>query len=207
MIQNIFCVGRNYREHALELDNPVPEHPLIFSKPTNSIVQAKGQKVFYPNIDGEIHYEIEVVLKISKDVGREAIQTDDIIGEMALGIDFTKRDVQTTLKEKGHPWLLAKGFKNATVLTDFWRFPGEKMCNEKAFSLVKNGNVVQKGNTSQLIFSFKHLLEYIHEHFELRQGDIIFTGTPEGVGPICDGDHFQLYWGKELKGSFEVRME
>src|SRR5690625_4804055 len=116
---------------------------------------------------------------------------------MALGIDFTKRDVQTTLKEKGHPWLLAKGFKNATVLTDFWRFPGDKMCNEKAFSLVKNGNVVQKGNTSQLIFSFKHLLEYIHEHFELRQGDIFLKVTLGGVGPFWMEDLSHWFGEKE----------
>lgn len=205
-IKNIFCVGRNYQKHAEELGNSVPDQPMIFSKPTNSIVLAQGQEISYPFSDGEIHYEIEAVLFVKESPKEEEFNVSDVISHIGLGIDLTKRDVQTKLKEKGYPWLLAKGFKNATILTDFWSFPGEEDCKGTDFSLTKNGHIVQKGNVSHLIFPFETLLRYIHQHFGLEKGDIIFTGTPEGVGPISHGDFFEMWWGEERKGGFKVKM-
>lgn len=202
-IKNIFCVGRNYVKHARELGNDVPDKPMIFTKPTNSIIYADNQQIKFPRHQGEIHYEIEVVLYIGKEVTRP-LQVDNIVTKMALGIDFTLRDVQSALKEKGHPWLLAKGFKNATLLTNFWEFPGQTACEQEDFSLIKNARIVQQGNIKSLIFNFQNLIEYIDDHFGLTSGDIIFTGTPEGVGPITDKDELKLFWNEELKGSFQV---
>lgn len=203
-INNIFCVGRNYIEHAEELGNTVPKEPMIFSKPTNSIAFAKGQKLFYPKNEGNIHYEIEVVLKIGDDLRGSLCNVEEVVDQMALGIDLTKRDLQSILKKKGYPWLLAKGFKNATILTEFWDFPGKETCKKTDFYLMKNRIVVQKGNISGLIFSFETLINYIHQHFGLKKGDIIFTGTPKGVGPVAEGDTFELWWGKEVKGAFTI---
>lgn len=205
-IRNLFCIGRNYADHAVELGNKVPNKPMVFLKPTNSLVLADGKKIDYPNNCGEIHYEIEIVLYIGNDVDDGHFSVDEIVTKMALGVDLTKRDVQTELKMKGHPWLLSKGFKNAAIMTDFWSFPGEEGCSEKDFALKRNGNIVQQGNITSMIFSMHHLIKYIHEQFGLKQGDVIFTGTPEGVGPISNGDIFELWWGDKLKGSFGVQM-
>lgn len=202
-IRNVFCVGRNYIKHAHELGNEVPDSPMIFTKPTNSIVYAEGKPIKFPQNQGDIHYEIEIVLYIGKEVSRP-IQVDNVVTKMALGVDFTLRDVQSTLKKKGHPWLLAKGFKNAALLTEFWNFPGQSACEQKEFSLVQDGKIVQKGNIKSMIFNFQTLIKYIDDYFGLKEGDIIFTGTPEGVGPIHNNDEFKLCWGSESKGVFSV---
>ena len=204
-INNIFCVGRNYAKHAAELGNEAPSKPMIFSKPTHSITYADGNSITFPSKKGEIHYEIELVLYIGKPVP-EQFKVDDIVTQLALGIDFTLRDVQTTLKEKGHPWLLAKGFKNAALLTKFWDFPGVETCEQETFTLLQNDKVVQKGQAKSMIFNFQVLLQYIYENFGLAEGDVIFTGTPEGVGPIHHEDEFRLLWGEKEKGSFRVKL-
>lgn len=202
-INNIFCIGRNYKDHATELGNAVPEKPLVFSKPTHSLVKADGSVLEYPNGQGDIHHEIEVVLYIGNEV-EEDFKVEDVVTKMALGVDFTLREVQSELKKKGHPWLLAKGFKNAAVVTDFWDFPGVEKSKEVEFSLVRDGETVQKGNIGQVIFDFQTILEYVHHHFGLGKGDIIYTGTPEGVSAISDGEKYELHWGDEEKGSFIV---
>ncbi|KRG16405.1 fumarylacetoacetate hydrolase family protein [Lederbergia galactosidilytica] len=204
--RNIFCVGRNYADHALELGNAVPDKPLIFSKPLHSLVLANGEAIHYPGNKGAIHHELEIVLYIGEDLPDDDIQVDKVVTKMALGIDLTLRDVQSELKKKGHPWLLAKGFKNAAIVTDFWDFPGEAACKKENFSLLRDGQTVQDGNITSMIFSFQTILAYIQANFGLRKGDIIFTGTPEGVGPISNGEKYELYWGKEGKGSFRVHM-
>lgn len=204
-INNIFCIGRNYADHAAELGNEVPKKPLVFSKPTNSLVEANGRTVQYPADQGEIHHEVEIVLYIGKDV-TDRVKVDDVVTKMAMGVDLTLRDVQSELKKKGHPWLIAKGFKNAAVVTEFWKFPGEVACSESDFSLLCDGKVVQQGNISSMIFHFQTILEYIQANFGLKKGDIIYTGTPEGVGPIVDRKKYELRWGDEVKGSFVVQL-
>lgn len=204
-INNIFCIGRNYADHAAELGNEVPTKPMVFSKPTNSLVEANGQIIQYPADQGEIHHEVELVLYIGKDA-TDSVKVDDVVTKMAMGVDLTLRDVQSELKKKGHPWLLAKGFKNASVITEFWEFLGEVACSESDFSLLRDGKVVQQGNISSMIFHFQTILEYIQTNFGLKEGDIIYTGTPEGVGPIADGEKYELRWGDEVKGSFVVQL-
>lgn len=204
-INNIYCIGRNYKKHALELGNEVPEKPLVFGKPTSALVYADGRELVFPGERGEVHHELEIVLYIGNDVTEE-FTVDDVVTKMAVGVDFTLRDVQTELKKKGHPWLLAKGFRNSAVVTGFWGFPGVEACMDDDFTLLKNEVVVQQGNIKNVIFDFQTLLEYIHREIGLSKGDIVFTGTPEGVGPIADGETYILQWGKEEKGRFKVKM-
>ncbi|AIF43027.1 fumarylacetoacetate hydrolase family protein [Virgibacillus sp. SK37] len=202
---NVFCIGRNYANHAAELGNELPSMPMVFSKPTHSLVRADGKVITYPANMGDIHHELEIVLYIGKHVS-EKFQVDDVVTKMALGVDLTLRDVQTDLKKKGHPWLLAKGFKNAAVVTDFWDFPGTAACADEIFSLERGGKVIQKGNIQSMIFNFHEVIDYIQKNFGLNEGDIIYTGTPEGVGPIADGEKYELKWGEKVKGSFVVKQ-
>lgn len=201
-VQNIFCVGRNYAEHAKELGNEVPDSPLLFTKPTNALATADGQTLSYPSDQGDIHHELEMVLKIGKPTDSHSV--NDRVVEMALGIDLTLRDLQSKLKKKGHPWERAKGFRNSAILTPFWSFTSVEDIEQTTFTLKKNGETVQYGNSTQMLFNFQQLVDECEQAFGLHEGDIIFTGTPEGVGPISEGDHFTLFWGEEEKGSFTV---
>lgn len=201
-VQNIFCVGRNYAEHAKELGNEVPDTPILFTKPTNALATADGQTLNYPSDQGDIHHELEIVLKIGKSSDSQSV--NDRVVEMALGIDLTLRDLQSTLKKKGHPWERAKGFRNSAILTPFWSFSSVEDIEHTTFTLKKNGETVQYGNSTQMLFNFQQLVDECEQAFGLVEGDVIFTGTPEGVGPISDGDVFTLFWGEEEKGSFTV---
>lgn len=201
-VQNIFCVGRNYAEHAKELGNEVPDTPILFTKPTNALATADGQTLNYPSDQGDIHHELEIVLKIGKSSDSQSV--NDRVVEMALGIDLTLRDLQSTLKKKGHPWERAKGFRNSAILTPFWSFSSVEDIEHTTFTLKKNGETVQYGNSTQMLFNFQQLVDECEQAFGLGEGDVIFTGTPEGVGPISDGDEFTLFWGEEEKGSFTV---
>lgn len=188
----IICIGRNYIDHAKELANPVPSKPLVFMKPPSALL-VNNKPFYYPGFTKDLHYEIEVVLKICKN-GRH-VQPEFAAGyyqEVALGIDFTARDVQAACKKKGHPWEIAKGFDGSAVLSPF--VPIEKV-NRKAieFELKKNGETVQKGNTKDLIFDFDYLITYVSQYFKLQVGDLIFTGTPAGVGPVEIGDLLEGY--------------
>jgi fumarylpyruvate hydrolase len=204
-IKNIFCIGRNYANHALELGNAIPTSPILFSKPTHSLVKADGSSILFPSDRGEIHHELEIVIHIGKEFTGD-FQVEDVVDQVALGIDFTLRDEQSKLKAKGHPWLKAKGFKNSAVITDAWKFPGIDACQAVDFSLLRNGNVVQLGNSKDMMFDFKQIIEQCNYYFGLNKGDVIYTGTPEGVGPIQHGDDFRLMWNDEEKGSFTVQM-
>ncbi|MGN7311602.1 fumarylacetoacetate hydrolase family protein [Alkalicoccobacillus gibsonii] len=201
-VQNIFCVGRNYAEHAKELGNEVPDTPILFTKPTNALATANGQTLNYPSDQGDIHHELEIVLKIGKSSDSQSV--NDRVVEMSLGIDLTLRDLQSTLKKKGHPWERAKGFRNSAILTPFWSFSSVEDIEHTTFTLKKNGETVQYGNSTQMLFNFQQLVDECEQAFGLGEGDVIFTGTPEGVGPISDGDVFTLFWGEEEKGSFTV---
>ena len=186
----IFCIGRNYLEHAKELNNAVPTKPLIFMKPPTALL-LDNKPFYYPEFTKNLHHEVEVVLKISKN--GKAIQPEfahRYYDKIGLGIDFTARDVQDELKAKGQPWEIAKGFDNSAVLSDFVDLKDFDKTNI-LFELHKNGEIVQKGTTKDLIFSFDTVVSYISQFFTLQQGDLIYTGTPEGVGAVKIGDKLE----------------
>lgn len=186
----IFCIGRNYAEHAKELNNAIPTKPLIFMKPATALL-LDGKPLYYPEFTKNLHYELEIVLKISKN-GKH-IQPKfaaNYYQQIALGIDFTARDLQDELKDKGQPWEIAKGFDSSAALTDFValaEFDGKPL----EFSLLKNGATVQNGISSDMIFNFDTLICYIAQFFTLQQGDLIYTGTPAGVGAVRVGDKLE----------------
>lgn len=204
-IRNIYCVGRNYRLHAEELGNAVPTSPFLFSKPTHSLIEANGGTILLPGSKGEVHYEAEVVLHVARPY-ESGMKVEDVVDRMALGIDFTLRDVQSELKKKSHPWLRAKGFPNAAVLTAFHAFPGVAACRESDFSLLKNGEQVQCGNIRDMLFDMQTIIEFTAENFGLGEGDVIYTGTPAGVGPVADGDTLELRWGDDIWGTCAIRL-
>ncbi len=186
----ILCVGRNYSEHAKELGNAVPENPVIFSKPDTALLK-NGEPFYHPDFSNDIHHEIELVIKISK-MGKKIDPkfAKNYYNEIALGIDFTARDLQAKLKEKGLPWELAKAFDGSAVIGDFTAIEGKDLSNLK-FSLTKNGEMVQQGNSAQMIFSFDEIVSFVSQYFTLKVGDLIYTGTPAGVSKINIGDKLQ----------------
>ncbi|MCJ8010352.1 fumarylacetoacetate hydrolase family protein [Paenibacillus sp. KQZ6P-2] len=200
MIHNVYCVGRNYQLHAAELGNDVPDEPMIFMKPSHAAVELGGQTLVLPQEKGEVHYEGEMVLRVSRSY-EPGVKVDDLVDKMALGIDFTLRDVQTVIKKKGHPWTAAKGFKNSAPISAFIEFPGVAAAGEQNFTVHKNGSEVQRGNIKDMIFSLQEIVDYIGTNYGLGEGDVIFTGTPAGVGPCAAGDMFELRWGDQLLGS------
>lgn len=205
-IRNIFCVGRNYRLHAQELGNEVPSSPFLFTKPTHALVKTAGQAIVLPADRGSIHHEIEHVVLIDKTF-EPGMKVEEVVSKMALGIDLTLRDVQSELKKKGHPWLLAKGFLNSAILTDFHDFPGVEACQQTDFALKINGNVVQQGNISDMLFDLQTIFEFVAKHYGLHAGDIIYTGTPAGVGPLADGDKLELLWGEDVFGHCSIKLQ
>ncbi|MGG3469729.1 fumarylacetoacetate hydrolase family protein [Neobacillus pocheonensis] len=204
-IRNIYCVGRNYVAHAKELNNEVPSSPFLFSKPTHAFVEANGQEIHLPGNRGSIHYETELVIRIGSK-HEKGMKADEVIDRMGIGIDFTLRDVQSELKKKGHPWLLAKGFPNSAVVSKFIEFPGINEIKEKDFSLIRNGEMVQVGNSKNMIFDLQTIVDFTSLHFGLDEGDIIFTGTPEGVGQIFDRDHLSLKWDNKIIGDCFIKF-
>jgi len=186
----IFCIGRNYAEHAKELNNPVPGRPVVFMKPPTALF-VNNKPFYYPAFSKDIHHEIEVVLRICKN-GRhvQAQFAGSYFDQMALGIDFTARDVQSECKKKGHPWEIAKAFDDSAVLSPFVELE-EVDLKAIRFELMKNGEVVQQGITADLLFSFEDIIVYLSQYFKLQTGDLIYTGTPAGVGPVSVGDHLE----------------
>lgn len=199
-IRNIYCVGRNYRLHAEELGNAVPSQPMLFTKPTHSLVRMDGQTIELPGHRGMVHYEAELVLHIGRSY-EPGITVDELVDQMTLGLDLTLRDVQSELKQKGYPWLAAKGFLRSAALGGFRPFPGVASAAETDFTLRFNGMEVQRGNVNQMTFDLQSIVDFCASNFGLGQGDLIFTGTPEGVGEVSDGDLFELFWGAECVGS------
>ena len=186
----IICIGRNYAAHAKELNNPIPKRPVIFMKPPSALL-VNNKPLYYPEFTKDLHYELEIVLKITKN-GRH-IQPEFARGyykEIALGIDFTARDLQAELKAKSHPWELAKGFDNSAALSPFVSID-EVNADAIEFELKKNGETVQKGDTSHLLFPFDNLIVFLSQYFKLQMGDLIYTGTPAGVGPVEIGDKLE----------------
>ena len=184
----IFCVGRNYAEHAKELKNEVPSAPVIFMKPHTALL-TDNQDFYYPNFTNDLHYECEIVLRICKN-GRSVSEkfARSYYNAVTVGIDFTARDLQQHQKEKGLPWEIAKAFDNSAVIGQWKTITDEEKNHPLLFSLKKNNEVVQEGNTENLLFSFEKVIAYVSQFFTLNMGDLIFTGTPQGVGPVAIGD-------------------
>ena len=183
----IICIGRNYTEHIEELANEKPKNPVVFLKPDSAILPKK-MPFFIPPFSKEIHYEVEVLFKINK-VGRyiDAKFAHKYYDEIGLGIDFTARDIQAQCKEKGLPWEKAKAFDGSAVIGKF--YPKEQFdLNNLQFRLFKNELIVQNGNTNAMLWKIDELIAYVSQFFTLKKGDVIFTGTPAGVGKIEEND-------------------
>jgi len=185
----IICVGRNYTEHIEELKNEKPDDPVIFQKPDTSIL-LKKQPFFIPDFSNDVHYEVEVLVKIKK-IGKHIQEkfANKYYDEIGLGIDFTARDLQQKLKEKGLPWEKAKAFDGAAVIGSKWLNKNDLgSVDNLSFSLKKDEEIVQEGNTSHMLWKIDELIAYISTYFTLKIGDIIFTGTPAGVGKVSPDD-------------------
>ncbi len=189
----IICVGRNYTEHIKELANEKPTHPVIFLKPDSAILPKK-QPFFIPEFSNNIHHEIELIIKINK-VGKHIHQkfAHNYYDQITLGIDFTARDLQSQLKEKGLPWEKAKAFDGSAIIGKWLPKTDFPNINNINFHLTKNQKIVQQGNTKQLLFKIDELIAHTSQYFTLKTGDIIFTGTPEGVGKVNQNDYLEAY--------------
>ncbi len=189
----IICVGRNYVDHIKELSNDRPTDPVIFIKPDTALIDS-SQAFYYPSFSNDVHYELELVYRIGK-VGKniEAKFAHKYIDAIGLGIDFTARDVQTRLKEKGLPWEKAKAFNGSAFVSTMQAIQGFDLVEPIEFELQKNGEIVQQGNSNLMIWNIAELIEDISKYFTLKTGDYIFTGTPAGVGPLTVGDQLSGY--------------
>jgi 2-keto-4-pentenoate hydratase/2-oxohepta-3-ene-1,7-dioic acid hydratase in catechol pathway len=183
----IICIGRNYAKHIEELANERPENPVVFLKPDSSILPRKNP-FFIPPFSNDVHYEVEVLVKINK-VGKHIATrfAHKYYDEIGLGIDFTARDIQQKCKEKGLPWEKAKAFDGSAVIGDFYNKSNFDLEN-LTFKLFKNDIIVQDGNTKSMLWKIDELISYVSQYFTLKKGDIIFTGTPAGVGKVSEND-------------------
>jgi 2-keto-4-pentenoate hydratase/2-oxohepta-3-ene-1,7-dioic acid hydratase in catechol pathway len=201
----IFCVGRNYAEHAKELGNDVPAEPVIFMKPKSALLQSHTP-FYYPEFSNELHYEVELVLRVAKNgkyiQERHANKYYDAI---TVGIDFTARDVQADLKSKGLPWEKAKAWDNSAVVGKWIPLTPEMLKKPFEFSLKNSGEQVQKGISTDMIFRFEQIVANISNYFSLNIGDLIFTGTPAGVGECVVGDMLEGFLGTEKLFELEVK--
>ncbi len=189
----IICVGRNYADHAKELGNEIPDEPVLFMKPDTALMR-KRDKFYIPDFSSDIHYELELVVRINR-IGKriQSRYARKYFDKISLGIDFTARDIQAKLKAKGLPWEKAKAFDLSAALGELIDVTSEMDINNLNFELHKNGEVVQKGNTGQMIFKVDQLIENVSKYFTLKIGDLIYTGTPEGVGKVMPGDLLEGY--------------
>ena len=201
----IICIGRNYVNHAKKLGNPIPFEPLFFLKPETAI-QPKGHPFFIPDFSDDIHYEVELVVKIDK-IGKNIEETFacKYYSQVGLGIDFTARDVQDDCKAKGLPWEKAKGFDGAAQISRIFINKSELDLNDISFRLEKNGEQVQIGNSKDMLFSFDAIIAHISKFYTLKIGDLIYTGTPEGVGKVEEGETLKGFIGD--KEMFKVAVK
>ena len=202
----LICIGRNYAKHISELKNEKPKHPVVFLKPDSSVL-LKNNPFIVPAFTKDVHHEVEILVKIIK-VGKH-IQTKfahKYYDEIGLGIDFTARDIQDQLKEQGLPWEKAKGFDGAAVIGETW-LPKDSFqdINSIDFRLEKNKTIVQSGTTSEMLWKIDELIAYVSEYFTLKIGDVIFTGTPAGVGRVQEGDHLEGFIEDTLCFSIQVK--
>jgi len=201
----ILAIGRNYAEHIKELNNERPDEPVIFSKPDTAILR-NNEPFYYPDFSKDIHHEVEILLKIEKE-GKNIDPkfAHKYYKEIGIGIDFTARDLQQKAKEKGLPWDIAKGFNGSAPISEFVPLSDYPDLKNLNFSLKVNGEYRQQGNTSMMLFDFDYMVAYLSRFFTLRKGDIIFTGTPKGVGPVKIGDRLEAFIEDKKMLEFEVK--
>lgn len=201
----LICIGRNYAAHIEELENERPSEPVIFLKPDTTVL-LKKQPFFIPDFSNDVHYEVEVLVKINR-VGKhiDSKFAHKYYDEIGLGIDFTARDLQSKLKEKGLPWEKAKGFDGAAVVGQFFPKNNYKDLNDLHFRLEKNGEIAQEASTALMLWKIDELIAYVSQFFTLKIGDIIFTGTPSGVGKVAPKDVLQGFI--EDKSAFKISVK
>lgn len=202
----IICIGKNYAEHAKELGGTVPTEPVFFMKPDTALLQ-KGNDFYYPDFTQNLHHEVEIILKF----GKQGKHIDPkfalkYISEIGIGIDFTARDLQEKAKNKGLPWEIAKAFDNSAVVSPEF-IPVNKIENvaDIPFSLLVNGKKVQEGNTKEMVFPVETLISYVSEFITFKTGDLLYTGTPAGVGAVKTGDKLEAFIGERKMLEFTIR--
>ena len=201
----IICIGRNYVDHARELNNEVPTKPVFFLKPDSALVTG-NKPFFYPEFSNMVHHELEVVIRIDR-LGRSIQEkfAGRYFSEIALGVDFTARDLQNEMKKKGLPWEIAKGFDYSAPVSEFFPVSKYKDIHDLSFRLDLNGTAVQNGTTALMIFSFEKIIAYVSRFMTLKTGDLIFTGTPAGVGSVMVNDRLEAYLEGEKLMDFPVK--
>jgi acylpyruvate hydrolase len=201
----IICIGRNYAEHAKELNNPLPTKPVWFMKPDSALL-LKNRPLYYPDFTKNLHYETELVFRINK-VGKHIEESfaHKYYDAVALGFDFTARDLQQECKEKGTPWEQAKAFDSSAALSKFVPIEKFKDVNNINFSMKLNGEIVQQGNSREMIFNIHKIISYLSKFVTLKLGDLIFTGTPSGVGPVKIGDTLEAFLEDEHLLTTEIK--
>ena len=196
----MICIGRNYLAHVKELDNALPTEPMFFMKPDTALL-AEGESFAYPKFSNEIHYETELVLRVCRtghNISEDEAKT--YVDAITVGIDFTARDLQNECKAKGHPWEKAKAFDGSAVIGRFKSIKGLKNVGDIAFGMKLNGEWAQQGHSRDMIFGFDKIVSYVSRFVTLKEGDCIFTGTPQGVGEVQRGDRLELFLeGKNVK--------
>ncbi|RKP55119.1 FAA hydrolase family protein [Cohnella endophytica] len=205
-IRNIYCVGRNYRLHAAELGNEVPTSPMIFTKPSHSAVEMNGNDLLVPSSQGSVHYEAELVFAVGNTY-EAGMSCDDLFSSFTVGLDLTLRDVQDRLKAKGHPWLAAKGFRNSATLGRWLEFRSVAAMADHDFGLTINGLEVQRGNANDMVFDLQKIVDHVGGAYGLGAGDLLFTGTPAGVGALSEGDRVEVWWNESDLGSLTVKLQ
>ncbi|MEI6577200.1 MAG: fumarylacetoacetate hydrolase family protein [Bacteroidota bacterium] len=201
----IICIGRNYVDHAKELNNPLPKEPMFFMKPDSALLR-NNAPFFYPDFSKDIHYETELVVRICK-VGKAIREkfAHTYYDAVCLGIDFTARDLQQVCKDKGHPWEIAKAFDGAAPISKFLSLAEIGDPQNLELRLDINGKTVQKGNTADMIFKIDRLISHVSQFLTLKTGDLIYTGTPAGVGPVKINDHLEGWIGERKMLSFDIK--
>lgn len=201
----IICIGRNYADHAKEMNAPLPEAPVFFMKPDTALLQ-HGNPFYIPDFTQDLHYECELVVKIKKAGKYIPVEfAGDYYDEIGLGIDFTARDLQTKCKEKGLPWEMAKAFDNSAPMGSHFLNKKDLNLEDLTFTLHKNGALVQTGHTQDMIFTIDQLIAYVSQYITLKTGDLLFTGTPAGVGPVAIGDRLEGAIGEEKLLDLEIK--
>lgn len=200
----IFCIGRNYVEHVIELNNQMPGDPVLFMKPATALLK-DNKPFYYPNFTKDLHHEIELVFKIDKK-GKSITEANawSYLSHVSVGIDFTARDLQQKCKEKSLPWEISKAFDHSAVIGEWIPIDGLDL-STLSFYLKKNGQIVQQGTIGHMIFTVPKLIEYISKYFKVNKGDLVYSGTPSGVGPVQIGDILEGYLNDQRLFQFEIK--